>query len=360
MKIRKINVFLAFVLAFLLPVAFVSAADPIIDVELNNFDFTSNVSAFPLLVNTANQSRSSSLQNSSTRGHYLTPNDWFYTGPMTIDSNDPIDYLYFSVNANRYTMISFTSTNFDYKVLLCDLDSNGNLQYIWDIYDPGTTYLRNISAGDWVFVIYPYSTSTYSTTYTLAVNNLLLPRTDFTTNNITIPYNLKHIKIRYNDNTVYFNDQYVYTYGSSISQSHLAWTRTWRQSTGNVFYYRMFGIYDPKVSSISGVVAYSSQHASSQNAILIELAVDAGYTYEYIVSLNGGGYLVNDHIDPLFGIYAPRPLTSSDFVLAPQTPNNTGKHTLVYCLDTGKVIDFNSYLNFYYLNNIESWPTITR
>ncbi|WP_256704527.1 hypothetical protein [Paenibacillus peoriae] len=93
-----------------------------------------------------------------------------------------------------------------------------------------------------------------------------------------------------------------------------------------------------------------SNYASSDNAVLIVLNADTLFTYfESAYSSGNPPYHSSSFVDTS-GRTTPRRL---DFIDMAGDPD-----ILVYDLDTKKVIDFVSNLNYYYAKGIEPQPTV--
>jgi len=365
MKIRKSSM-LALVLVFSFSTTFTLAENQLlvlheissIEIVDNNLTLLSSSSELSPLSLSTKVSRPS-IQ----RGQHVIPTIDYFNYKSDVTTANPYDDIYFVTESiNRLMVLRFSSANTSCKAKLYIVDPN-----TMNAYDTGYEY----GVGDhlisgiipdyyWMFRVCSTANITDTTAYSLAMNNKIVPPksgTNFTSLYI-YTYDWKYIYVQYSDDSVYINDQYIYTIGSNAPHTHLIWEREFHRTfTNNGSEYRIHIIYDPKVAGITGPVKYSSKHASSNYAILIELTVNTGFGYLYQLK-EGGKTIIDDPNDPYFGIRTPRPLTLNDFLLAPIPPGFTTPHIIVYCMDTGQPIDFVSRMNFYYHNEHELWPTI--
>jgi len=370
MKIMKVCV-IAFALSFLMSVTITFASNQtlvlpeISKIEIIDLDLT--------LLGTSSSLSPSSLsthvgRTNKQRGQYVMPYlDYFaYHGAVT--TTDPYDDIYFVTESeNRIMALRFDSANIGCKAKLFVVDPN-----TMNSYDTGYEY----GVGDhiidgitheyyWMFRVCSTVSISSTTKYMLAMNNkLLYPKSGTYFQGISIyTQDWKYLHVQYTDNSVYINDQYIHTIGSNAPNVLLEWERLWEQhnvpSLGGGYRTRLHKIYDPIVASISGPVKYESDYASSNNAIIIELGEGTGYVHWYSEYYNGGPITIDDK-DPYIKRPTPRPLDSIDFLVPPlpKFPWLTNPFTLVYCLDSGKAIDFVSVMNFYYLNGIEQVYTV--
>ena len=264
----------------------------------------------------------------------------------TLTAANGEDWHFFKVTKDRIIFMQLKSNNPSYKVTL----------YIVD-YEEGTATPTNfqatatgasvgangLEAGDYLLVV--TSSGTLGDSYSLGINAAnpagILKAYEYTPS-------LQQGKVLYANDDYYVNGTFVLNSKPGASMAHLRWNRSFYFSYGGNSSSRTHDVDDVRIRDIKGPFTYSSNYASSDNVMLIEVGEGTLYTYyeSRRQSVPYESWATND--DPT-GRRTPRRLDALDF----QYPNT--EHYLVYDLHTGKVIDFYSEnLNFYYTMAIEN------
>lgn len=271
-------------------------------------------------------------------------------GILTAEKNT--NYIFFTVTKDTFIWAKLASSNADYKISLYKIDDITGLALPTDIVESSNNIIANsgLEQGDYLFMI--SSNGSVGDKYDLQIN-ATNPAGEFSSINVITP-SLQQLVISYADQKVYANGIYVFSWDSAASNNHLNWKRDVMDVKELVTETKKMILKNVKVRTISAPVTYTSQFASSNNAILIYLNEGTTYTYyETIIENSNSLNYSKSFVDPN-GRITPRDLDSSDFVNA--------NHILVFDLNTGKPIDFFSSLNYFYNDknsDREDAPTIT-
>lgn len=270
--------------------------------------------------------RMSTQASYDVSGYIINHND-------SLTTADPADFYFFNVPNERSLLFKLASSNSQYKVQLYKIDWDAGQAYPTNInVGPGTQVnVSDLYAGDWGLRV--FSEGSVGDSYTIKMNatnpggfsNVLFTADSF-----------MYTVLKYPNNDIYSNG--VYVCNLTGENPHLDWNRWSHNSSEN--WNRTHNVDYVKILNISTPVNYSSEYASSNNAILIYLDKGTMFTYFF-----------NGSFTDVLGRTTPRRLDDVDMMY--------GSHVLVYDLNTGKPIDFYSPLNFYYRSNIEPTPTVT-
>jgi len=279
------------------------------------------------------------MANYNITGTLLNHND-------SLTAADPTDFYFFSVSDPRMLIFKIQSANPNYRVDLYQIDWNANTAYPAGLGSTsGNDALAGIGSGDWAVQV--TSTGSVGNAYTIQLNasapggaNSLMDASA----------TLQSVIWSYPNKDLYMNDSFIAnTSNTADINPHLKWTRVFENSEGGNYQTRTHDIDDVRVSSITTRVNYSSNYASSNNAVLIVLNEGTLFTYSESKFQSSGGYALS-FVD-LNGRPTPRRF---DFIDMAGDPD-----ILVYDLNTNKVIDFVSNLNYYYAKGIEPFPSVT-
>ena len=147
------------------------------------------------------------------------------------------------------------------------------------------------------------------------------------------------------DGGLYYDGKYTFNL-NKVDQ--LSWERNEDLTWSGGYRHRSHDVYNVQFGGIKTPCTWRATSASSNNAILIACDVGTGFSYMQSYYQSGSSHemsFVDTH-----GKTTPRNLDEDDFA-------NGNQHILVFDVDTGKVIDFYSTLNIYYLSGGEnaSW-----
>ncbi len=283
----------------------------------------------------------------STKSAYFVNDDLFsYSNVLTTAT--PGDLYFFSVPDDRNIIFKLQSSNPNYRVDLLYVDWNTGTAYITPYgCTSGSNFIgHGLTAGDWALNI--TSSGTAGDTYRIDMN-AAGPAGIASIEAITDTLN--SVVWKYQNNDLYFNNTFIAN--TEQGNPQLSWERYFYFSSGGSYNSREHDIDDVRVSYITTRVNYSSNYASSNNAVLIVLDVDTLFTYFESQYVSGNPpYHYSSFVDTS-GRVTPRRL-GRDFEDMVNNPK-----ILVYDLNTNKVIDFVSGLNYYYGRGIEPMPTVT-
>ncbi|ACL74787.1 hypothetical protein [Ruminiclostridium cellulolyticum] len=257
-------------------------------------------------------------------------------GILTAENNT--NYIYFTVTKDTFIWAKLASSNSDYTISLYKIDDTTGQALPTDIVENSNSIIANsgLEQGDYLFLI--SSNGSVGDNYDLQIN-ATNPAGEFSSIN-TITPSLQQLVISYTNQEVYANGIYVFSWDSAASNRHLNWRRDVMAVKELVTETKKMILENVKVRTISAPVTYTSQYASSDNAILLYLNEGTAYTYYETITENANPLNYSkSFVDPN-GKITPRNLDSSDFVNA--------THILVLDLNTGKPIDFFSSLNYFY------------
>lgn len=271
-------------------------------------------------------------------------------GILTAENNT--NYIYFTVTKDTFIWAKLASSNADYTISLYKIDEITGQALPTDIVENSNSIIANsgLEQGDYLFLI--SSTGSVGDNYDLQIN-ATNPAGEFSSIN-TITPTLQQLVITYANQEVYANGKYVFSWDTTATNSHLNWKRDVMTDKELFTETKKMILENVKVRTLSAPVTYTSQYASSDNAILLYLNEGTTYTYyETLIENSNPANYSKSFVDPN-GRITPRNLDSSDFI--------NDNHIIVFDLNTGKPIDFFSSLNYFYNDKSldrEAAPTIT-
>lgn len=256
---------------------------------------------------------------------------------------DQAHFLVFTSSSKRVMFSKFTSGNSEYAFALCKITSDGSIQQATDFYTSGSHINAVLDAGQYAFAILNSGT-TYGNSYTVHVNSST-PGANVTNASIhDVNSYYSHIVTLVAMN----NSTYIYVDGQEVTDvndtSNLDWERELNLSWSGGYNYNKHEIYSVNIRDVSLPIVYTSDYASSNNAVIIYLGTGTGYMYNESKRNTTTGAHIFHFLDPL-GNETPRKLTSNDI--------DNYRCWLIFDLDTGKSIDFCSPLNWYYATGTE-------
>lgn len=342
------------VLIFSMLVAPVSAKNPSADISQLLSEFQLNMQETSLLgtINT-NQEKGIKISKPepSVKSAYNVTEDLLsYSDSLT--TADPSDFYFFSVPDTRTIIFQLQSSNTNYRVDLYSINwSTGTASPVGLGYTIGSVpaMANDLTAGDWGLMV--ISSGTVGNTYRIDMN---AAGPGGATSLESSTNTLNSVVWRYPNNDLYFNNTYIAnTTQAANTNPNLDWTREFYFSSGGSYQSRTHEISDARVSYITTRVNYSSDYASSNNAVLIVLDEETLFTYHESEYHSGNPpYYYQSFVDTT-GKVTPRRLDRllDDMVNNPKF--------LAYDLNTNQVIDFVSNFNYYYAMGIEPMPTVT-
>ncbi|WP_168123684.1 hypothetical protein [Paenibacillus sp. HB172176] len=284
----------------------------------------------------------------SVMSNYNLTNDLLnYNDSLT--TTDPSDFYFFSVPDPRNIIFRVQSSNPDYRVELYEIDWSTSTAYPTGLGNSSgnDSFSNGLYAADWGLLV--TSTGTVGATYTIQMN---AASPGGATSLLSSSSALQSVVWGYSNNDLYLNEDYITnTTDAANTNPHLDWERHFYLSSGGDYQARDHEVSDARVSYITTRVNYSSDYASSNNAVLIILK--SGTLFSYSESQFQSGPPTNYYQSFLdtTGRTTPRRLDAIDMAGDPDI--------LVYDLNTNQVIDFISNLNYYYAMGIESSPSVT-
>lgn len=281
------------------------------------------------------EGESFALENSKlARGNFTLPEDVFSTqGQLT--SSNKTDMYFFSVNTDRFLGIKLDSSNTNYELLLCQVDWNEGVARPTNIStssNEATPKLCGlVPAGDYALRV-SSKNNAYGSSYILRYNvanpagqNVLF----------TLKPDLSII-------TAYYGYQTLISNGKNLIREDHQWDKHYTFSdSGN--YVGLDNSVGPIKVKMAHLGTYKSTSVSSDNALFLEL--DVGTTVLATRSFYENGKHYTDYADSL-GKETPRALDANDIA-------NSNPHYLVIDLNTNKVIDFYSILNWYFVYKLD-------
>jgi len=256
----------------------------------------------------------------------------------SLTTTDPNDILIFTLTEEKYLAAKLDTTNTDYYLQLGVVNfETGNVTALsgYTSNENGVLGLWGVPEGDYAILV--LSNGTYGTPYTCHIN-------------ATNPYgelnsieetssNLLDIVLKYSDNKIYVNGQYIATAGGA-SNTQLDWHRNTEFSYTGGYVNRDHYINNARVKRVHRPITYTSDYVSSTNAVVIELDVDTLFTFFFssFDSSNPSG-AIRSFVD-ISGQLTPRAFTSADI-------NGTTQY-LIYDLNTNKAIDYYGIYNYFY------------
>ena len=262
--------------------------------------------------------------------------------------NDPRATVTGSLTEDKVVALKLTSPNETYVAWLFTVDYETGTVEPQKVTVPSTqtsgsnpTYML-FPAGDYAFMILS-SDSSVGDSYTFQINAtnssqnldgiLLCTEREFNLLVVTL------------DGGLYYDGKYTFNL-NKVDQ--LSWERNEDLTWSGGYRHRSHDVYNVQFGGIKTPCTWRATSASSNNAILIACDVGTGFSYMQSYYQSGSSHemsFVDTH-----GKTTPRNLDEDDFA-------NGNQHILVFDVDTGKVIDFYSTLNIYYLSGGEnaSW-----
>ncbi|GBF76273.1 hypothetical protein PA598K_04728 [Paenibacillus sp. 598K] len=278
----------------------------------------------------------------SIMADFTVTGDFFYH-TKNLTASNPSDFYFFSNNTTRTIIFDLVSNNSDYRIELFEIDWNTNTAYPTGLGGgPGNALLANgLYSADWALRV--SSVSSLGSSYTIKMN--MASPGGATTLVSTSPL-FQSVAWRYPNGDYYLNQNLIVNAGNNPG---LEWVRLFDFSEGGNYWQRKHEVSDIRVKSITTRMSYSSDYASSNNAVF--LVLDEGTLFTYHVSEFRSGpptYYYSSFVDTRNWV-TPRRLDFLDMYAGPDL--------LVYDLNTNQIIDFVSSLNYYYANGIEPYPS---
>ncbi|WP_338553506.1 hypothetical protein [Paenibacillus sp. KS-LC4] len=285
--------------------------------------------------------------NPASRLNYNVEGDLLFHSSSLTASN-PQNFYFFSVATPRSIIFRTESTNASYRVDLYQIDWSTGTAYPSGIGNTSgnLSAANNLPAGDFGLLV--TSTGTVGAAYNIQSNASAPSGAISFTQSSSL---LQSVVWKYANNDLYLNNKRIAnTSDAANSNPQLDWERVYYFSYGGGYNSRTHSISDARVNYITTAVNYQSTYASSNNAVLIVLKEDTLFTYHYSTFASGPPTQYFQTFVDTKGLTTPRRFGFLDTIGNP--------NILVYDLNTNKVIDFVSSLNYYYANGIEPAPTV--
>ncbi|ANY66852.1 hypothetical protein BBD42_10525 [Paenibacillus sp. BIHB 4019] len=312
------------------------------EVESIQTDWESGVALSPSdLLKKPNPANAASRLNYNVEGDIL-----FHSSSLT--ASNPQNFYFFSLPTARSIIFRTQSANAGYRVDLYQIDWSTGTAYPTGIGNTSgnLSAANNLPAADFGLLV--TSTGTVGDTYNIQ-SNASAPNGAISFNSVSNL--LQSVVWKYSNNDLYLNNKRIAnTTNAANTNPHLDWERKYYFSYGGNYQSRTHSISDARVNYITTAVDYHSTNASSNNAVLIVLKEDTLFMYHYSTFASGPPTQYFQTFVDTKGYTTPRRFGLLDMLGNPQI--------LVYDLNTNKVIDFVSDLNYYYANGIEPAPTV--
>ncbi|MEK5506619.1 MULTISPECIES: hypothetical protein [unclassified Paenibacillus] len=291
-----------------------------------------------------NNHRVSLMSNFNVNGDLMSFED-------SLTTADPTDFWFFNVPTDRSILAQIKSSNPNYRFDLYSIDWSTGTASLTGFGGKASElkFATDLKAGDWGLRV--TSTGTVGESYSIHMNAASpadTPINGKTAKLTSYSNNLLYTVIEYPNGDIKVNGTQIAN--TTVANPNLEWSREFNFSSGGSYSSRSHNVSDVRIKSITTPVKYTSNYASSDNAVLIVLNADTLFTYfESAYSSGNPPYHSSSFVDTS-GRTTPRRLDIIDMAGDPDI--------LVYDLDTKKVIDFVSNLNYYYAKGIEPQPTV--
>lgn len=260
-------------------------------------------------------------------------------------SQDQVHILLFQLSESKVLFSKMTSNNSEYAYQIYKVNSDGTLTPYSNAVLAGEQITGTISSGQYAFVVANTGTS-YGSSYTMYMNTVTpSPSNVASMSLVSLSSSYKHVTVQMITTS---GDMVVYCDGVRVidegSPSMLDWERVLDLSWSSGYNYNKHEIYNAVVSGISSVGTYTSDYVTSNNAVILYLDVGTGYMYNESKRNWDTGEHIFHFYDPA-GNTTPRTLNAYDIA--------NYNCRLVFDLNTGRPIDFWSFLNWYYATGTE-------
>lgn len=267
----------------------------------------------------------------------------------SLTESDTLDILVFTLTEDKYIAAKLDTANTDYYLQLGVVNfETGDVTALTDYTSNanGILGLWAVPAGDYAILV--LSNGTYGDAYSCYIN-ATNPYSELSSIEETSS-NLLDIVLKYSDNKIYVNGQYIATTGG-VSNTQLDWHRNTEFSYTGGYVNRDHYISNARVKKVHRPITYTSNYVSSNNAVVIELDVDTLFTF-FFSSFNSANpdAAVRSFVD-ISGQLTPRAFTSADI-------NGTTQY-LIYDLNTNTAIDYYGIYNYFYNGGGGETATLT-
>lgn len=268
----------------------------------------------------------------------------------TLSADNIYDIALFSITSSKNMVLRFDSEDTNYVATLCFADMTAGTLTITNFsVAANAVKVVEIPAGDYAFYIHSLEHSV-DNTYSFYIN--ATNPSGAIKNVRECSDDLQYVAFEYNNGDIYSNGKYALSsnYIGKVT-SEFNWERKFDNSTGNGYRHIGMEVYNVIPAEILGPTYYSSSYASSDNVMLINCGIGTYWAFDQSYRMNNE-YIIPFTMVDVFDRKTPRPLDESDS----NGEYSDFYHYLVYDINTGKVIDFFSPLNYYYATNAEGWP----
>lgn len=283
------------------------------------------------------------------RASYVLPDNprAVVTGDLT--ANDSMDLYFFSASASKYLFAQLTSDNANYVSRLYMVNYETGQAALTNIGGmAGDTFgINGLPAGDYALSV-ETSNGSVGDSYKLSFNAANPSGNITSAMSVTADFRMVLV---YENGDVYGDGTYIYnTSNMNQPNEQMNWERNDEFTWGSGYTNRDHSVYNVLIKDIAGPVSWSSQHATSDNVMLVYCNVGTCFMYMESAYQSGTDPSYYRSFVDTFGKTTPRVLEDDDFEMF--------DHILAYDLNTGKVIDFYSPLNYFYASGAESQPVI--
>lgn len=260
-------------------------------------------------------------------------------------SQDQVHILLFQLTESKILFSKMTSSNSAYAYQIYKVNNDGTLTPYSNAVLSGKQINGTIPSGQYAFVV-ANTGSSYGNSYNLFMNTATPnPSNASSISLVSLSSSYKHVTVQVITTS---GNMVVYCDGVRVidesSPNLLDWERVLDLSWSSGYNYNKHEIYNAVVSGISGVGTYTSDYVTSNNAVILYLDVGTGYMYNE----SKRNWDTGEHI---FHFYDPARNTTPRTLNAYDIANYNCR--LIFDLNTGRPIDFWSWLNWYYATGTE-------
>lgn len=269
------------------------------------------------------------------------------SGELTADDN--MDMYFFDVTSSKFLVAQLTSDNSNYYARIYFVNYETGEAVPSNVGGPAGNLIgvNGIPEGSYAFVI-SSPDGTVGDSYTFRLNATNPSGNIASTRKV---YGDFRMLLEYTSGAVFADGVYVYNTSmmhDASANEHMNWEKDDNVSWGSGYIHRGHKVYHITIKNVAGPVSYSSQYATTDNAMLVYCDVDTCFSFMESAYQSDQSHEMT-FVDT-FGKTTPRALTADDFL--------DSEHILVFDMNTGKSVDFYSPLNLYYAIGAAGTPKV--
>ncbi len=269
------------------------------------------------------------------------------SGELTADDN--MDMYFFDVTSSKFLVAQLASSNSNYYARIYFINYETGQATPSNVGGAAGELIgvNGIPAGSYAFVITSQD-GTLGDSYNFILNAKNPSGSIANTRKI---YGDFKMLIEYTNGDVYADGVYVYNTSKmqdASANEHMNWEKNDDVNFSGGYIHRGHKVYHITIKEMAGLVSYSSQYATTNNAMLVYCDVETCFSFMESSYVSGQSHEMT-FIDT-FGKKTPRALTEDDFL--------DSEHILVFDMNTGKSVDFYSPLNLYYAIGAAGTPKV--